>query len=106
MESSLTSGNSALAVLAPLWVDAISGNGDLGDGVVFYNTYTKWSQNHAVTDDVSDVINKATGVIRQQTGKSDYTASNVIVVTWSNMRRLGGAADEVSLAWLLYSRYL
>lgn len=91
--------NRVPAVLAPFWADGVTGrSGNDADGVVYYNSYTKYSLNHVVDEDTDEMMNRATWIVRQQAGRAYFVASNVVVVTWSNMRRFGGFGDEVSLA--------
>lgn len=96
LESVMTGVNTAPVVLSPFWADGVTGSGNDDDGMVYYHSYTKYSPSHQVGPDVDEIMDRATGIVRVQTGNWYFVASNVIVVTWSNLRRFGGPADEVS----------
>lgn len=95
LESTLEN-SGVVALLAPMWTDIVLER-DSEDSAVFYQVYTKWSQADVVDSNTEDIVNRATSNIRQLTGKATFVASNVIVVTWSNVTRFAGSTAEVSL---------
>ncbi len=82
-----------LVIMAPLWVNNEGGPGDTNNSVVFYQSYTQWSDSHVVGERTTLMMNNATKQIREYTG-ADFKASNVIVITWHHVTPYPYAEDS------------
>lgn len=68
------------SIIAPFWADLDLTN--ISDSAVWYNQY---STNPAMSEEVSQIFNLSTKLVRDNIGDAGFMPSNIVKITWQNV---------------------